>query len=54
VKYLVGFEEGLLTDRLLTYDARSMTFHIVNVNKDAHCAACGVEPAARSSISSNT
>lgn len=42
IKYLAGFEEGLLTDRLLTYDAKSMMFHMVDVVRDVHCAACGV------------
>jgi len=54
IKYLAGFEEGLLTDRLLTYDAKSMTFHMVDVNRDVHCAACGVERVAASSLSSST
>ena len=54
IKYLAGFEEGLLTDRLLTYDAKSMTFHIVDVNRDAHCVACGVKQITGSSIASNT
>jgi molybdopterin-synthase adenylyltransferase len=40
IKYLIGFEEGLLTDRLLTYDARAMKFHHVEVRKDPDCAAC--------------
>jgi len=54
IKYLAGFEEGLLTDRLLTYDAKSMTFHMVDVNRNVHCAACGVERVAGSSLSSST
>ena len=40
IKYLLGFEEGLLTDRLLTYDARAMKFHQVQVTKDPGCNAC--------------
>ncbi len=40
IKYLIGFEEGLLTDRLLTYDARAMKFHQVEVTKDPDCKAC--------------
>jgi adenylyltransferase/sulfurtransferase len=43
IKYLAGFEEGLLTDRLLTYDAKTMTFHTVDISRDVHCAACGTE-----------
>jgi adenylyltransferase/sulfurtransferase len=41
IKYLAGFEEGLLTDRLLTYDAKTMKFYDVTVPKDPRCAACG-------------
>jgi molybdopterin/thiamine biosynthesis adenylyltransferase len=48
IKYLLGFEDGLLTDRLLTYDARGMKFHQVKVTKDPDCKACSrtMEPAA--------
>jgi len=41
VKYLAGFEEGLLTDRLLVYDAKNMRFREVEVRRDPHCTACG-------------
>ncbi|HEX9788628.1 MAG TPA: HesA/MoeB/ThiF family protein [Candidatus Binatia bacterium] len=41
VKYLAGFEEGLLTDRLLTYDAKSMKFHSVEIERNPQCSACG-------------
>lgn len=41
IKYIVGFDEGLLTDRLLTYDAKGMKFHSVEIRRDPHCAACG-------------
>lgn len=41
VKYLVGLEEGLLTDRLLTYDAKAMKFHSVEITRNLQCAACG-------------
>ena len=40
IKYLAGFEEGLLTDRLLTYDARAMTFRVVEVGRDSRCSTC--------------
>jgi molybdopterin/thiamine biosynthesis adenylyltransferase len=40
IKYLAGFEDGLLTDRLLTYDARAMKFHQVEVTRDPDCKAC--------------
>jgi molybdopterin-synthase adenylyltransferase len=48
IKYLAGFEEGLLTDRLLTYDAKTMKFHTVDIARNPRCAACG-EPAKASS-----
>src|SRR5882724_2737755 len=48
VKYLAGFEEGLLTDRLLTYDAKTMTFHTIEINRNPECAACGAAKAADS------
>lgn len=41
VKYLAGFEEGLLTDRLLTYDAKTMKFHSVEIARNPQCSACG-------------
>jgi molybdopterin/thiamine biosynthesis adenylyltransferase len=41
IKYLAGFEEGLLTDRLLIYDAKQMKFREVEVTRDANCASCG-------------
>ncbi|MDP9129349.1 MAG: HesA/MoeB/ThiF family protein [Candidatus Binatota bacterium] len=41
VKYLAGFEDGLLTDRLLVYDAKNMRFREVEVRRDPQCAACG-------------
>lgn len=42
VKYLAGFEEGLLTDRLLIYDARNMKFRDVAVARNPHCPSCSV------------
>jgi adenylyltransferase/sulfurtransferase len=41
VKYLAGFEEGLLTDRLLTYDAKTMKFHSIEITRNPQCVACG-------------
>ena len=40
VKYLAGFEEGLITDRLLTYDAKMMKFYSVQIHRNPHCTAC--------------
>jgi len=41
IKYLAGFEDGLLTDRLLVYDAKNMKFRDVDVKRDPDCACCG-------------
>lgn len=41
IKFLAGFEEGLLTDRLLVYDAKNMKFRDIEVKRDANCASCG-------------
>lgn len=41
VKFLAGFEEGLLTDRLLIYDAKHMKFRDIEVKRDPNCASCG-------------
>ncbi len=41
IKYLAGFEDGLLTDQLLTYDAKTMKFRSIVIAKDPQCAACG-------------
>ena len=41
IKYLAGFEEGLLTDRLLVYDAKHLRFRDVEVKRDPNCAGCG-------------
>lgn len=43
VKYLTGAGQ-LLTGRLLTYDALSMTFRTVKLPRNQHCAVCGPEP----------
>jgi len=41
IKFLAGFEEGLLTDRLLVYDAKNMKFRDIEVKRDPDCASCG-------------
>ncbi len=51
IKYLAGFEEGLLTDRLLTYDARTMKFHSIEINRNPQCAACGAAAPAGARLS---
>src|ERR1041385_1725804 len=45
IKYLAGFEEGLITDRLLTYDAKAMKFHSIDINRNPQCPACGTASA---------
>ncbi len=47
IKFLAGFEDGLLTDRLLTYDARAMKFHTVEIRKKEDCDACGATKSSR-------
>ena len=41
IKYIAGIDDGLLTDRLLTYDARVMKFHTIEINRRAQCSGCG-------------
>ncbi len=41
IKYFVGMEEDLLVDRLLTYDAKEIKFHAIEVRRDPQCGACG-------------
>ena len=41
IKYVTGLEDGLLTDRLLTYDARLMKFHTVEIKRRPQCIGCG-------------
>ena len=53
IKYLTGFEEGLLTDRLLTYDAKAMTFHCVDAKRDPRCGACGKATSAEPKIATS-
>ena len=46
IKYLAGFEDGLLTDRLLVYDAKNLRFREVEVRRDPQCPTCGKGEAA--------
>ncbi|HEY1269018.1 MAG TPA: HesA/MoeB/ThiF family protein [Candidatus Binatia bacterium] len=48
IKYLSGMDEELLTDRVLTYDAKTMTFRNIDVRKNPACAACGEKAERRS------
>lgn len=43
LKYLTGVGE-LLTDRLLTFDARSMDFHTIAIQRHDACPLCGTHP----------
>ncbi len=43
IKYIIGKGE-LLTGRLLTYDALSMTFHTVKLPTNHKCPVCGDHP----------
>ena len=46
VKYIVGMEEHLLVNRLLTYDAKTMEMRNVPVPPNPRCKACGAGAAA--------
>jgi molybdopterin-synthase adenylyltransferase len=50
VKYLAGFEEGLITNRMLTYDAKTMKFRSVEISRNPQCAACGANGSARATL----
>lgn len=43
LKYIIGIGD-LLTDRLLTFDAKTMQFRTVNVKKSNKCPICGSHP----------
>lgn len=47
IKYLIGLEEELLLNRLLTYDARAMNFRVIRLQRDPSCKACGTAPKPR-------
>jgi molybdopterin/thiamine biosynthesis adenylyltransferase len=44
LKYLTGVGE-LLTDRLLTFNAKTMTFRTVKTKRSDKCPVCGLHPA---------
>ena len=48
IKYLSGMDDELLTDRVLTYDAKTMSFRTIEVRKNPACAACGEKAERRS------
>jgi len=43
LKYLAGVGT-LLTNRLLTFDAREMNFNTLSLKHDPHCPVCGTNP----------
>ncbi len=43
IKYILGVGD-LLTDTLLTYDALTMEFRSVKLNRNSQCALCGEKP----------
>ncbi|MGH7829961.1 MAG: HesA/MoeB/ThiF family protein [Candidatus Binatia bacterium] len=51
IKYFAGMEESLLTDRLLTYDAKEIKFRAIEVQRDPQCAACGDKKSAELKLS---
>ena len=48
IKYLAGMEEELLVDRVLTYDAKTITFRTIEVRRNPACGACGAKAERRS------
>jgi len=48
IKYLSGMDEELLTNRVLTYDAKTMNFRTIEARKNPACAACGEKAERRS------
>ena len=40
IKYTAGMEENLLLDRMLTYDAKAVTFRTIEVSRNPRCPAC--------------
>ena len=49
IKYIVGLEEHLLVNRLLTYDAKTMEIRNVPVPPNPRCKACGASVGAPAS-----
>ena len=43
IKYILGLGEPLI-GRLILYDALSMTYREVKVNRDENCPLCGKNP----------
>jgi len=43
IKYLIGLKEELLLNRLLTYDAKTMTFRVIQLQPNLSCKVCGTE-----------
>ncbi len=53
IKYFIGMEEDLLVDRLLKYDARTLSFRAIEVRKDPECIACGATGARESKLATS-
>jgi molybdopterin-synthase adenylyltransferase len=49
LKYLTGVG-NLLTDRLITFNAKTMDFRTISVKKNANCPVCGNHPVINSLI----
>jgi adenylyltransferase/sulfurtransferase len=43
LKYITGAGE-LLTNSLLTFDAKTMIFRKIRLNRQANCPVCGTDP----------
>lgn len=54
IKYLIGMEEELLLDRLLTFDAKAMNFRVVQLKSNPNCKVCGTRAKAGSPETAET
>lgn len=41
LKYLLGLRDDLLTNRLIFFDARAMSFDVIKITRDPDCKTCG-------------
>ena len=43
IKYILG-KGNLLVGKILIFDALSLTFRVININRNKECPLCGIEP----------
>jgi adenylyltransferase/sulfurtransferase len=52
IKYLAGMAEDLLLNRILTYDAKSVTFRTIEVQRNPRCSTCADKKSAEAHFDS--